>query len=393
MLKTVCCGREQCNAGGQGKKILLQKNNFHRSEKMKLTKTIFLISLTLLLVFSLVVCSDPNGANTPHEHSFGDWQSEIDEHWRVCGSDEAEERSSHVDADADELCDECGYDLSVSDDQDDSGDDQINDDDDQDDSGDDQINDDDDQDGSGDDQISDDDDQDDSSDDQINDDDQISEHIIPTLLINEIRTEYTSASSKVEFIEFKIIEGGNLDTINVFTAGSDIEKPTYVFPSAEVKAGEYVVLYLRKLNPASVDETGDNLALSPGVETSSTAREFWMPGTDKQTRKTDIIFIKDRDDTIVDAVMMSEKMDEAWSKRLTEAADLLGSNGAWLANGEPSNSPSPLYAIPSQYTTTSRTISRDETMIDSDSESDWFVTASSGATPGAANSDKRYEPE
>lgn len=214
---------------------------------------------------------------------------------------------------------------------------------------------------------------------------------IPDMLINEVRTEY--AKPKVEFIEFKTAEAGNLGAIRVFSAGISFDEPIYEFPSAEVNAGEYIVLYLRTLDPASVNETGDDLALSPGAETSSTAREFWVPGTTKLTRKTDILFIKDQDDQIIDALMLSENQEDSWSKEsLSAAANLLGNSAAWSSN-DGAEYPGPNHAVLSQYATATRTICRDESVPDSNTADDWYITATSSATPGAANSTKRHVPK
>ncbi len=205
---------------------------------------------------------------------------------------------------------------------------------------------------------------------------------MPKMLINEVRTEY--AKPKVEFIEFKIVEEGNLAALRVFSAGISFDEPIYEFPPAEVLGSEYVVLFLRTLDPSSVDETGNDLSLSPGTETSPAAREFWVPGTKKLTRKTDILYIKDQDDVILDAVMLSENPNTSWSKEsLAAAARLLGSNNAWIADD----------AVHSQFATATRTICRDESAPDSNTAGDWYVTATSSATPGAANSTKRHEPK
>ncbi len=215
---------------------------------------------------------------------------------------------------------------------------------------------------------------------------------MPRIFINEVRTEYSNP--KVEFIEFKTANPGNLGALRVFAAGISLDEPIYEFPPAEVKDGEYVVLHLRTLDPASLDETGNNLALSPGTEASPAARDFWVPGTSKLIRKTDAVFITDQDDQILDVLMMSETQDTQWSKEnLSLAANMLGSSSAWVPGGSQGNSvPGPVHAVQSQYTTTTRTICRDETIPDSNTLSDWYIAATSNATPGAANSSKRYEP-
>jgi hypothetical protein len=203
---------------------------------------------------------------------------------------------------------------------------------------------------------------------------------MPQMVINEVRTEY--AKPKVEFLEFKTVSAGNLAALQLFAAGISLDEAIYEFPSAKVKAGEYIVLYLRTLDSASVDETGSDLSLSTGAETSPTAREFWVPGTTKLSRKTEIFYLKDQDGNIIDAVMMNEKQNVSWPKENLAAAEkLLVSNNAWLGENP----------VMSQYATATRTICRDESLPDSDSAEDWYIAATSSATPGAANSSKKHE--
>jgi hypothetical protein len=85
--------------------------------------------------------------------------------------------------------------------------------------------------------------------------------------------------------------------------------------------------------------------------------------------------------------MMSETQDVSWPKEnLIEAAELLEQNDAWIAD-----SSGPLNAVATQYATATRTICRDESLPDSDSAGDWYISATSSATPGAANNPKRHE--
>jgi hypothetical protein len=204
---------------------------------------------------------------------------------------------------------------------------------------------------------------------------------IPQILINEVRTEYSKP--RVEFVEFKVLDAGNLGALRVFSAGISIDEPIYEFPSVEVNADEYVVLFFRTLDPASVDETGNDLSLSPGNETSPTIREFWIPEAKKRTDKTDILFIKDQDDQILDAVMMNENQDSSWTKEIhVTAATLLENSGAWSAD-----------ALYSQHTSPTRTICRDESLSDSNTANEWYITVDRSATPGYANNTKRYIPK
>jgi hypothetical protein len=208
---------------------------------------------------------------------------------------------------------------------------------------------------------------------------------IPGLLITELRTEY--AKPKVEFVEIKTLGAGNLGAIRLFTAGTSITEPVFEFPPVEVAAGEYIVLHLRTLDPASVNETGDDLRLSPGTEAFPDVRDFWVPEALKRLRKTDAVLLLDQDDAVIDGVLLSENPGNTWAKEaLNQAADLLAAQGGWVSS-------SPGEAIITKGTTATRTICRDETAADTNSAADWYITATSQASPGKPNSDKRYEPK
>jgi hypothetical protein len=214
---------------------------------------------------------------------------------------------------------------------------------------------------------------------------------IPRVQITELRTEY--ANPKVEFVEIKTLSAGNLGALRLFIAGTGMAEPVFEFPPAEVAAGEYLVVHLRTLDPASVNETGNDLALSAGTEALPDARDFWVPEAVKRLRKTDAVLLLDQSDQVLDGALLSENPDNAWAKEdLDRAAKLLAAQGAWKdpAGGR---SLSPREAIPTKGATATRTICRDEAAADTDSAADWHIVATSQATPGKPNSDKRYEPK
>ncbi|GHV25854.1 hypothetical protein AGMMS4952_04670 [Spirochaetia bacterium] len=206
---------------------------------------------------------------------------------------------------------------------------------------------------------------------------------VPRLLITELRTEY--AKPKVEFVEIKIQSAGNLGAIRLFIAGTSMTEPVFEFPSVEVAAGEYLVLHLRTLDPASVNETGSDLGLSPGTEAFPDTRDFWVPESLKRLRKTDAVLLMDQDDTVLDGILLSENPGNTWAKEdLHQAAELLAARKAWV---------SPQEAVITKGTTATRTICRDEAAADTNSAADWYITATSQASPGKPNSNKRYEPK
>jgi hypothetical protein len=220
---------------------------------------------------------------------------------------------------------------------------------------------------------------------------------MPTLVINEIRTEYSKP--KVEFVELRTLSGGNLGAMRLFIAGHSISTPLYDFPPTEVKAGEYIVLHLRTLEEGCVDETEEDLALSNGTEALPTARDFWVSGSTKFIHKTDVVYMMDQDDTIIDGVLLSEDQSTWWDKPVfATAAELFASQGSWFplddsgcaVPAEDGWIPAPSEAVKSSGTTTTRTICRDESLENNNCAGDWYITATSNASPGKANSTKHY---
>lgn len=213
---------------------------------------------------------------------------------------------------------------------------------------------------------------------------------IPKLQINELRTEYSNP--KAEFIEFKTVTAGNLGALRVFITGNTKSPLVYEFPPVETSAGEYIVLHLRKIETEedARDELGGSLNESGGTDSSPDARDIWIAGTDKLLHKTDAVYVLDQDDTVIDAVMLAETSGPSWSKDyFAEAAEMLfGNNKAWKsADG---GICSPAQAVPSGSTTNTRTICRDETVPDTNTAADWYITKNSGATPGKPNNTARY---
>jgi hypothetical protein len=219
---------------------------------------------------------------------------------------------------------------------------------------------------------------------------------MPDLVINEICTESSSpvAGKKEEFIEFKTKSAGNLGAMRVIINGNSpaAKQTIYEFSPVEVKKDEYIVLHMRIYDQSSKDEYGESLDESGGLNASPTARDFWIPGETKLLHKTMMIYVLDQDDKVIDAVILSEKPDVWWTKDyFAEAAEFLYSSGAWKT--EDGGICSPRDAFNTTGSTATRTICRDETVENSRSAKDWYITNTSCATPGKPNNPKRYVPK
>ena len=220
---------------------------------------------------------------------------------------------------------------------------------------------------------------------------------MPLLVFNELR--FDSSGSKVEYIEFKALEPGNLGALRLFIAHQSLLAPFYEFPPAEVKANEYIVLHTRTNEEGCLDETGENLALSKGVDAQNDARDFWIPGSKKYLHNTNGFWLLDQDDRVLDALLVCETADlsgvsAALTKTFDAAAAFLGEKKAWLpSSGEIVPAlwvPSSADAVITKGTTNTRTLCRDETISPAPRAGNWYITATSSATPGKPNNPKRY---
>jgi len=221
---------------------------------------------------------------------------------------------------------------------------------------------------------------------------------MPALVFNELR--FDSSGKKVEFVEFVAQESGNLGAMRLYIAHQSLSNPFYEFPPTEIKAGEYIVLHTRTVEEGCVDETGENLGLSTGTDSQKNARDFWVPGNKKYLHNTNGLWLTDQDDRIIDALLLCENADlagisAALTKTFAAAAEFLGREKAWLPpSGEiPQNGwiPEASDAVLTKGTTNTRTLCRDEKIPPERRAGNWYITATSNATPGAPNSTKRYQ--
>ena len=214
---------------------------------------------------------------------------------------------------------------------------------------------------------------------------------MPRIVINEIKPETTNPRS--EFIEFKILSEGNIGGMRVVINGNTnaAKETIFEFLPAEVKTNEYITLHLRTRDPSvSRNEYGNDLSESGGTDSSPTARDIWMPSNEKLIHKTAAVYLLNQDDDVLDAVMLSENDASWWAKDyLAETANMLFQQNAWKTpDGKICG---PTDSVISGRTTNTRTICRDETTNNSGTAAVWYVTVTSGATPGKRNNPNRFE--
>ena len=204
---------------------------------------------------------------------------------------------------------------------------------------------------------------------------------VPALVINELRTE--SSASRSEFVEFRMLTAGNLDGVRVFVyrSGGGRTPTLFEFPPTIVAAGDYVVLHLRTLEGANQD-------MSPS------AHNFRIPGSSSRLNKTGAIYVLDRDYGVLGAVMLSESPDpSAWEgggrAHFAEIAGFLFEHGAWKSSSGGVATPADAVITSAVGTAATRSVSRDESVANTNTAADWYVTANNGATPGMPNDPRR----
>jgi hypothetical protein len=97
------------------------------------------------------------------------------------------------------------------------------------------------------------------------------------LMLNEVQTGKNSSTLDPhrDYLEFVVQEKGNLGGVQAQWASS-VKIMDYFFPPCEVGLGEILVLHCAPEGiSAEKDETAGELALSGGIDSSPTGRDFW----------------------------------------------------------------------------------------------------------------------
>lgn len=215
------------------------------------------------------------------------------------------------------------------------------------------------------------------------------------LVLSEVRSGYSKP--KVEYVELYVHRSGDLAGISLYFTNKDFE---YVFPSAKVSAGDYIVLHMRALEEETgrVDEVGDDLNLSTASESCSDVRDFWAPSTSRIVGTNDVIVLRERQNgKVVDALLYAQSgISDAASKRLIPVAQQMVDEGVWSgsvdfstwASSEDLSDAATTRSLSRQNIAAITDVEKAERPVLVGSSTDWMVVK--GATPGKANSTERY---
>ncbi len=217
---------------------------------------------------------------------------------------------------------------------------------------------------------------------------------VPQMIFSEISTEY--ADTRTEFIEFYVLEDGNLAGIILHSASDGVEKDV-IFPSVEVKKGEYVVLHMRTVEEGAKNELGDNLSLSNSRQSSSEGRDIWIEGKETRISRNDVLLLRRRlNGTLLDVLAYTEGLKPEWPKdaMLAYIQEATEAN-LWEGGVEVS------LAASTEGIAGTRTLSRQNipeiaSLFDNgerhfvNSKDDWIIVARSNLSPGKENSTKPH---
>jgi len=209
---------------------------------------------------------------------------------------------------------------------------------------------------------------------------------VPKIEINELRTKHDSSKKRAEFIEFKVKSAGDLNGLQIYIMWNSKKQYVFDLKPVDVKSGEYVVFHLRTLEDTCVDELGEDLSESIGIDSSPNARDLWVPGSEEWLHETDIVYLQDANGRILDAIVMNAAPAETWNKNqshFTKIVEDLYNKGVWKsADG---NLPGPLDAVDTSKTSATKTICRYEGKENTHTAKDWYITDLNKASPGMPN--------
>ncbi|MCQ2612414.1 MAG: hypothetical protein MJ183_02295 [Treponemataceae bacterium] len=159
---------------------------------------------------------------------------------------------------------------------------------------------------------------------------------VPVMVLSEVLTKTgTLTVNKIKYtrseaVELLALTDGNLAGMELRMC-YDKHDTEYVFPSLNVKAGDYVVLHLRtKDEEACIDETDDKAGCTY-PDSSAEAWDLYYPGDDKLIGDYGILMLKDRaGEKPKDALIYAKSDMTEWKNdMLVEAAKEAAECGAW----------------------------------------------------------------
>ena len=160
---------------------------------------------------------------------------------------------------------------------------------------------------------------------------------LPYCVLSEVQPKASSSKKEGDeapYVIIRALEDGNLFGLDLVCAK---KQKTYPLPKVEVKAGEEVILHLRKTKDteACQSELGSRLSLAKTRRSSSSKRDLFFDQGVPLDDMNDALYLRDRNSNkAMDALSYFSVKDNATAWNLPEAVQKAVDDGAWL--GSPS---------------------------------------------------------
>jgi len=218
---------------------------------------------------------------------------------------------------------------------------------------------------------------------------------VPGVLINELNPRGTGNTP--DCIELFVTKAGNLGGLVLLIGTKSKYRESLLFPAVEVPQGEYILVHTK---PEGISEEIDEVSkldASEGKLATETARDFWMRGAPGLPGNNGAVTLYARKNgPVIDAVLWTNREDDmedeklGWTRDGFVFAGDLAEAKAWIsASG---GVPAPSDAVDAGRSTSTRSICRASSPVDTDSAKDWHVVPTRGQTFGSINTDKVYKP-
>jgi len=218
---------------------------------------------------------------------------------------------------------------------------------------------------------------------------------IPAMLINEFTPQ--GGGNHPDMVELIVLEEGNLAGACLYEGVCDNYAQRMLFPSCEVKEGEYIVVHFKPEGIESETDETEATDVSGGLDASLEGRDFWVPeGSGLSGNNGVLALYRDPFGEILDAVVYSNRAtasDDTYrgfgSAAMLAKVDTVAAAGAWI--GE-ELSLIPEDAVDPEDSTATRSICRGSDSTDSDTKEDWHIVPTSRLSFGSVNCDEVYLP-
>lgn len=218
---------------------------------------------------------------------------------------------------------------------------------------------------------------------------------IPDLLINEFICQGTG--NHPDLTELFVLTDGNLAGITLYEGDSGQFDDYYTFPNMEVSAGDYILVHFKPQGTAEeINETAVKDS-SAGLDSSINAWDHWIDGAKGLSGNNGMLTLyRCPGGDIIDAVLYSNRTSSSDTKYegfgsfkfLTQVLNI-SSLYEWISSF---GAVRPEDCIDPTDSTSTRSICRNISLLDTNTANDWYITATSESTFGEENSPIEYVP-